>query len=287
MTHTSPAPFWAVEYIGVAFLPERAVAAGWIDQNSSYAHYGFEQRKGLWLLKNSSPLPNNCHQTFWRFVLLEVDRQSTITSVSCQVAAVFPDGHGELVGQDLLNPADIAFAKAALVRATRDDGSLLQPVLDDWFKAAREGDTETVKRLLESGVDPNAADREGIGALGIAIQNGHGQVVTLLLGAGADPDSGAPKGFTPLMLAVRENQAEVVDLLIAAKSKINVISGQTWMTALMFAACPRKNRIIRKLLAAKAQTFLASSDGKTAADLYKECGDGDVFSEAIYAALED
>jgi len=54
------------------------------------------------------------------------------------------------------------------------------------WEAARQGDAAAVKRLLDSGVDPNAEFREGGTALLFAAQHGHPEVVELLLSRGAD-----------------------------------------------------------------------------------------------------
>ncbi len=55
--------------------------------------------------------------------------------------------------------------------------------------AARNGDLETVKRLVESGLPADSPGRFGITALNLAAQGGNTEVVAYLLEKGADPDA--------------------------------------------------------------------------------------------------
>jgi len=53
------------------------------------------------------------------------------------------------------------------------------------FQAAREGDTETVKALIESGADVSTKDKDGRTALTRAKEKGHKEVVKILKKSGA------------------------------------------------------------------------------------------------------
>jgi ankyrin repeat protein len=68
--------------------------------------------------------------------------------------------------------------------------------------AAREGATEAVRALAESGANLNLTDPEGTTALIIAVINGHYDVVSALIEKGADPNIADIKGMTPLYAAV-------------------------------------------------------------------------------------
>ncbi len=68
--------------------------------------------------------------------------------------------------------------------------------------AAREGATEAVRALAESGANLNLTDPEGTTALIIAVINGHYDVVAALIEKGADPNIADIKGMTPLYAAV-------------------------------------------------------------------------------------
>ena len=67
--------------------------------------------------------------------------------------------------------------------------------------AALEGQTETVKRLLEGGADINVRDDEGRTALMFAVTNLHTDSVKALLEHGADVNTRNNDGCTALILA--------------------------------------------------------------------------------------
>ena len=64
------------------------------------------------------------------------------------------------------------------------------------IRAAKEGDTETVKTLLAAGADVHAKDRDGWTALMQAAFKGHTDIVQTLLAAGTP----VGEGFIPLRL---------------------------------------------------------------------------------------
>jgi uncharacterized protein len=68
--------------------------------------------------------------------------------------------------------------------------------------AAREGATDAVRALAESGANLNLTDPEGTTALIVAVINGHYDVVSALIEKGADPNIADIKGMTPLYAAV-------------------------------------------------------------------------------------
>lgn len=63
--------------------------------------------------------------------------------------------------------------------------------------AARVGDLQSARALLDAGANPNAAATDQLSALALATIRGHIDVAMLLLERGADPNDGAP-GHTPL-----------------------------------------------------------------------------------------
>jgi ankyrin repeat protein len=55
--------------------------------------------------------------------------------------------------------------------------------------AARAGDEESARLLLEGGADANDSQPDGVSALVLAAHSGHGRVAAMLLAKGADPDA--------------------------------------------------------------------------------------------------
>ena len=144
------------------------------------------------------------------------------------------------------------------------------PVAD----AARRGDAEAVRTLLERGVDVQTAQADGMTALHwaamrsdldlaetliyaganleattrigqhtplhVASRTGQPTVVRALLGAGADPHAATSSGATPLHLAAQAGSAEAVAALLDHGADVNV-QEHTWgQTPLMFAAASNR-----------------------------------------------
>ena len=80
--------------------------------------------------------------------------------------------------------------------------------------AARSGDAESARLLLEAGADANDALADGLPALTLAAYSGHGDVAAVLLDRGADPNAAAI-GFTALHAAVLRSDATLVRKLLA------------------------------------------------------------------------
>lgn len=78
---------------------------------------------------------------------------------------------------------------------------------DTFIEAARKGQLEVVKRMLEEGIDVNVRPKFDITALWQAAGKGHGDVVKVLLEAGADPN-------------INDNTWKVTPLLLSEKPKI-------------------------------------------------------------------
>jgi len=74
--------------------------------------------------------------------------------------------------------------------------------------AARQGQTGSVKALLDAGVDINQTDSDGNGALVLALLNTHYDLAQYLIDAGTDPNAAAKDGRTPLYTAVEMHDAD-------------------------------------------------------------------------------
>ena len=93
---------------------------------------------------------------------------------------------------------------AAILIATLWIPSLVAAVDAPVADAAMRGDAETVRALLQQGVDANAAQGDGMTGLHWAAEGGHAAVADLLLAAGAGVEAKTRVGgYTPPHLASR------------------------------------------------------------------------------------
>ncbi len=106
------------------------------------------------------------------------------------------------------------------------------------FRAAERGDVRAIRRLLDRGRDPNAADRHGFTALHHAALNGQAEAVGVLLEAGSEVDAVTRDGQTPLQLASANAWPDVVELLLAA-------GAPSIVPALLAGLWPAKDRLTR------------------------------------------
>ena len=79
--------------------------------------------------------------------------------------------------------------------------------------AARNGDVETAKVLVEAGAKVNDPAASGASALVVAAHSAHSPLAIYLLDQGADPNA-ADAGYTALHAAVLRSQIELVDALL-------------------------------------------------------------------------
>ena len=91
------------------------------------------------------------------------------------------------------------------------------------LRAARNGSTREVKRLLSRGADPDLANNRGLTALHYAAYWGEVEMTRALLRAGANANAGENRGCTPLHAAAvaggLTSRQEVISLLMTAGAK--------------------------------------------------------------------
>ncbi len=107
----------------------------------------------------------------------------------------------------------------------------------DWFGAAERGDTETLARLLEQGIEVDTTDEYRRTALMFAVWGRHLETVQWLLSRGADPNGGLINHTAMTYGALRargwqiragrcyetlEPDARFLDLLMAAGGRIGL-----------------------------------------------------------------
>ena len=108
-----------------------------------------------------------------------------------------------------------------VVQLLLDTGTELEILGYSLVPAVTENYLEIANILLAAGADPNAADREGHGALIEAAAEGHQEFVCLLLGAGVDPNTRDEFGSTALHRAAAEDHSEIAMLLLIAGADTN------------------------------------------------------------------
>ncbi len=111
---------------------------------------------------------------------------------------------------------------------------------------------EALELLLEAGLDLNFTNKEGLGALDIAIKSRRMDIVRLCKDRGISLNESRRKsGMTPLMLASAFNDIEMVEYLLKEGADINSVD-RFGMTALDYAKKMGQNRV-KELLEAKAK----------------------------------
>jgi ankyrin repeat protein len=123
--------------------------------------------------------------------------------------------------------------------------------------ASYRNDIENVDLLLRAGAKVNAKTDLGVTPLWTASQNGSEPMVRRLLQAGADPDIALLAGETPVMVAARSGYAGVVEQLAAKGANLNK-RGTRGQTALMWAVSQKHSNVVKVLLAHKADFNLKS-----------------------------
>lgn len=86
--------------------------------------------------------------------------------------------------------------------------------------AARQGNIDVARVLIEAGADVNNTSASGTSALVVAAHSGHGPLGIFLLEQGADPDA-AEAGYTALHAAVLRSQVQLVDALLSHGADVN------------------------------------------------------------------
>jgi ankyrin repeat protein len=117
--------------------------------------------------------------------------------------------------------------------------------------ASYRDDAESADLLLRAGAKVNAANDLGATPLWAASQNGSAAMVRRLLEAGADPNAPLLAGETPVMVAARSGYAEIVEQLLAKGGNANA-HGARGQTALMWAASQKHPEVVKVLLAHNA-----------------------------------
>ncbi|MXY67620.1 MAG: ankyrin repeat domain-containing protein [Acidobacteriia bacterium] len=151
--------------------------------------------------------------------------------------------------------------------------------------AAYHDDAEMAGLLVRAGADVNAVNRYGASALAEACTNGSAAIAKLLLAAGADANTRMKGGETALMLAARSGNPETVGALLAhgATPDQRERLGQT---AMMWAAAEGHAEVVRALIDAGADVNARLDSGFTPFLLSVREGRLDVVQAFIEAGVD-
>lgn len=81
-------------------------------------------------------------------------------------------------------------------------------------EAAKKGNLDEVKHLIEEGADVNVKDENSDTPLYIAVGQGHKDIAELLILKGANVNAAGHKGWTPLASAAYSGYKDLAELLI-------------------------------------------------------------------------
>ena len=115
---------------------------------------------------------------------------------------------------------------------------------DQLLKAVNEDDAKTVGDLLNKGLDPDTADKDGNTILMTASRLGYADLVTLLIERDAKVNRQSPHGDTALMFACLKGHLAVAKLLVSNGAKIS----QPGWAPLHYAAFEGHADVIKYLL---------------------------------------
>jgi len=129
--------------------------------------------------------------------------------------------------------------------------------------AAGEGDVTLLEALLARGADVNRRFKNGETALMNACRWARFDAVVFLLDEGADVNVRDEEGLTPLMCAAAAGDRRIVELLLARGTEIDA-QAENGVTALMLAASENSLEVVESLVDSGADVDLKEHEGATA-----------------------
>jgi len=151
------------------------------------------------------------------------------------------------------------------------DAYMPKPGVTPLMKAAVNANIESLKRLLATTKDVDAADSSGWTALMYAAASSHSEPVKLLLAAGANPNHKSFAGDTALMASAISGSFD--DDLVRAGADVNA-QNSAGMSSLMILAAKGDADEVASALKTGANGFLKDAKGRTALDYLRlaNCG---------------
>lgn len=131
--------------------------------------------------------------------------------------------------------------------------------VDDFLRAARDGNTEALELFLRAGMDRNSQDSRGYSALMEASESGRTDAMKKLLEGNAKTDLTDTEGRTALSLAAGNDQSDAVRMLVEANADVTIRDTKNW-TPLLKAIFSGYDRSVQTLLGTSKDRL--ASDGQ-------------------------
>jgi ankyrin repeat protein len=171
--------------------------------------------------------------------------------------------------------ADIRLAEAAKNGDTASVRALVEQKADvnapgpdgtpPLYWAIQADDLAIAQLLIRAGADVKTPNRYGLTPIHIAVSNGNVAMIRALLDAGADPNTIDPANETALITAVRSGELEAVRMLLERGAKVDWAEPAYGQTALMFAVREGSAEIVELLLKSGASINVRTRTGATPA----------------------
>jgi uncharacterized protein len=165
------------------------------------------------------------------------------------------------------------------VRSLLNDGAKVDAAGADGMTAliwaAHRNDTEMAALLLRAGADARAANDYAATALYAAAANADPQIAAMLLAAGADANARLLSGETPLMQAAERGNLETVRVLLSRGANPNAKEANGGQNALMWAISERHPAVTAELVRHGADVNDRSNNGFTALMFAAQVGDAE------------
>jgi len=124
--------------------------------------------------------------------------------------------------------------------------------MDSWkplFAAAKSGDKNSLRLLIDQGLDVNVKDASGWTPLHHAAGQGHADVCELLIAKGADVNAKDDREWRPLHRAAAGGYIDVVELLLDKGARLD--AGNKWSETPLRSAVPNNQKDVVELLIAR------------------------------------
>lgn len=129
-------------------------------------------------------------------------------------------------------------------------------------KSAKNNYVSNMRRMLDSGIDPNITDGAGWTPLMWAAAKDNTDIIKLLMARGGKIEARNKKGETPLHIASRWSRLETVKFLISVGARTEALDRLGW-PPMMWAAMQGRTEVIQALAEGGANIEFRDTNGNT------------------------